>query len=146
MYESIVKFPTQLDEFEQFRREFEPLFGLPSMRSSIRAVRSAFPLINVGTTSHHVNVYLFAPGVEPTSLEITVDSNLLTVSGERKTHLPEKRTGSYATERFSGAFRRVLHLPDDVDPERVEAQGRDGIVHITLHRHAETKPRRIEIK
>ncbi|TLY78779.1 MAG: Hsp20/alpha crystallin family protein, partial [Gammaproteobacteria bacterium] len=51
----------------------------------------------------------------------------------------------YRQERFGGEFRRVISLPEDVDPERVEAKYRDGIVQITVHRRESARPRQIEI-
>ena len=52
----------------------------------------------------------------------------------------------YRQERFNGEFRRVIALPDDVDPDRVEARYRDGILHITVQRREVAKPRQIEVK
>jgi HSP20 family protein len=51
----------------------------------------------------------------------------------------------YRQERFGGEFRRVIALPEDVDPDKVEASYRDGIVQITVQRRESTKPRQIEI-
>jgi hypothetical protein len=48
--------------------------------------------------------------------------------------------------RFSGTFRRVVTLPEDVDPNRVEATYRDGVLQLTLGRREEVQPRRIEVK
>jgi HSP20 family protein len=52
----------------------------------------------------------------------------------------------YAKERFAGAFKRVISVPEDVDPARASAQYRDGVLRITANRREEAKPRRIEVQ
>jgi len=53
---------------------------------------------------------------------------------------------SYRRERFNGAFKRTLALPDDVNPDAVEATYRDGVLHIVVQRAEEVQPRKIEVK
>jgi len=138
----------------------------PAGWSSIRALSGAtFPVINVGSTPEAVEVMALAPGVDPQGLQITVDRGLLVIAGERKGALPGSNgqangrgnghgdgQGSsapdvnvYAQERFSGSFRRVLSLPEDVDPSKVEANYRDGVLRISVGRRESSRPRRIEV-
>jgi len=133
------------DEFRRMEREMDALFGGGPWPAGIRSVRyGAFPPINVGATKDNVEVYLFAPGLDPKSVDLSIQQNLLTVSGERKT--PEhEATNYYRQERFTGDFHRVIALPDDVDADRVQAQYRDGVLHITVHRKESAKPRQIEV-
>jgi HSP20 family protein len=88
-----------------------------------------------------------APGLDPSALQLTVDRGLLIIAGERKNAVPEAgdATSVYAQERFSGSFRRVVSLPDDTDPAKVEANYRDGILRITVAKRESSKPRRIEV-
>lgn len=88
---------------------------------------------------------MFAAGVDPKGLDISLQQNLLTVSGERKATLPSD-VQLYRNERFDGAFRRVITLPEDVDPDKVQATYRDGVLQVTIERREEVKPRRIEVK
>jgi HSP20 family protein len=120
----------------------------PSERSSIRAAGAAsFPVMNVGATPDAVEIMAFAPGIDPSQLEVTVDRGLLVLAGQRKSAVPEAgdATSVYAQERFAGAFRRVVSLPDDADPQRVDASYRDGILRITVAKRESSKPRRIEV-
>ena len=120
----------------------------PSERSSIRALAgSSFPVINVGTTPDAIEVMALAPGLQPESLQLTVDRGLLVISGERKSRVPESgdSTSVYAQERFAGTFRRVVSLPDDADPAKVQASYRDGILWVTVAKRESSKPRRIEV-
>jgi HSP20 family protein len=134
-----------LDQFDRLHREMDELFAQP-YPASIRAVaRGSYPAINVGASADQVDVYVFAAGVDPSSLDIEIQQNLLTISGERK--LEEKEDANYyLRERFKGGFRRVLTLPEDVDPDQVEAGYQDGVLHVTIQRREEVKPRRIQVK
>jgi len=120
----------------------------PTERSSIRALNGAtFPVLNVGTTPEAVEVMALAPGLDPSSIQLSVDRGLLIISGERKSQVPEagEATSVYAQERFTGAFRRVVSLPDDADPGKVDASYRDGILRVTIAKRESSKPRRIEV-
>ena len=142
-------FRPSADLFEQLSRlqnHFDQAFFRPG--ASIRALAGAsFPAINVGSTPDTVEVMALAPGLDPSTIQLTVDRGLLTISGQRQSSLPEpgEHSSVYAQERFSGAFKRVLSLPDDVDPAKVDASYQDGVLRVTLSRRESAKPRRIEI-
>ena len=150
MYPSLLRYPGGLfAEFDDFQRQIERLFGSLDGVSSIRAVRrGSFPALNIGTTPEAVEVYAFAPGIDAASIEVTVDKGLLTLAGERKADQPESggNANVYARERSAGAFRRVVSLPEDADPDRVEATYRDGILRVRVQKREASRPRRIEIR
>lgn len=146
MFATVTPFENRLfDEIRRMEQDMEEL--LSSVRATgIRSVgRGAFPALNVGATSDTVNVYLFAPGVDPKSLDVSIQQNLLTVSGERPANQVEG-ADYYRQERFNGSFRRVITLPDDVDPERVDARYRNGVLHIAVQRRETVKPRQITVQ
>jgi HSP20 family protein len=149
MYPSLTRFPGDLfAELDALQRNMDQLFGQRSWPSSIRAAgRGAFPALNVGMTGDAVEIYAFAPGIDPAKLEVSVDKGLLTITGERPSDLPEdpEKTNVYADERFTGAFRRVISLPEDVDAARVDAKYRDGVLRIAVPKLEKSKPRRIEV-
>ena len=146
MYPSLTRYP-DLFAFEALTRTMDQLLGLGTAPSSIRAAaRGAFPALNVGTTQDAVEIYAFVPGIDPASLEVTVDKGLLTIAGERPADTPEgEGTSVYARERFAGGFRRVVSLPEDVDAGRVEASYRDGVLRIAVQKREQSKPRRINV-
>lgn len=116
------------------------------MPAGIRSVaRGTYPPINIGATPEQVDVYLFAAGLDPKTLDISLQQNLLTVSGERQAPVREE-VNYYRKERFDGPFRRLVTLPEDVDPDRVEANYRDGVLEIHIKRREATRPRQIEVK
>ncbi len=134
-----------LRQFERINQQMERMMGLRG-GSSIRAGGvDAFPAVNMGVSPEQVDVYVFAAGMDMDKLDLSIQQNLLSISGERNVELPEDAQ-VYRRERFSGAFRRVVSLPEDIDPDRVDAVYRDGVLHITVKRREEARPRRIEVK
>jgi HSP20 family protein len=149
MYESLLRFPTDIfSEFDRMQREMEQMFGALGMPTSIRAVTRGFPAVNIGATPKSVEVYAFAPGVDPSKLEVSMDRGLLTIAGERASELPEEseKVSIYADERFSGGFKRVVSLPDDMEPAGIQARYRDGVLRVSIPRREEAQPKRIEVK
>ncbi|MDM0117974.1 Hsp20/alpha crystallin family protein [Variovorax sp. J22R133] len=150
MYRSL--FPRDMfAEMDRLQREMQQALDLsPTIRGF---GRGGFPALNVGGTPQTVEVYAFAPGLDPDSLDITLDRGLLTIAGTRASSLPETRRSEresqaavHINERFAGQFCRVITLPDDADPEAVNAKYRNGVVQITVQRRASAQPRRIAIQ
>jgi HSP20 family protein len=110
--------------------------------------RGAYPAINIGTTPKSVEIYAFAPGLDRDKIEVSVDKGLLTITGERASELPKDVDGRnlYANERFTGRFRRVVSLTDDVDPTKVEARYVDGLLRISVAKREAAQPQRIQIQ
>ena len=133
-------------ELDRLQRDVQQAFDLsPTIRGF---GRGGFPALNVGGTPQAVEVYAFAPGLAPESIEVQLDRNLLTIAGERKPNLPadDRKTAVHINERFDGAFRRVVSLPQDVDPNGVTADYRDGVLHVTVKRLESSQPRRIAVQ
>src|SRR5205814_580030 len=84
-----------------------------------------------------VEIFAFAPGIDASKVDITLDRGVLTLSGERPNDVPESndQVGVYSRERLRGSFRRAVNLPDDIDLERVNATYRDGLLRISLARY-----------
>jgi len=139
-------FDTLLDELRRWESDWENAFSPSPWFSSIRSVRQGtYPPLNVGSTADSVDIYVFAAGLDPKSLNLSLQQNLLSIAGERKRD-PEEGANYYRRERFNGSFQRVLTLPEDVDPDQVEARYNEGVLHVRVGRREEVKPRRIEVR
>lgn len=83
-------------------------------------------------------------------MRIELDRRVLTIAGERTSALNGDADDSKATahinERFAGRFRRVVTLPEDIDPNAVNADYRDGILHVSVKRRESSRPRRISVQ
>jgi HSP20 family protein len=107
-----------------------------------------YPMLNVGKTPQSIELYAFAPGLDPGSIDVNLERGVLTIAAERNSDLPtqDEKSTVHINERFAGRFRRVLSLPEEIDPSDVSAQYRDGVLHIQLKRRESAQPRRITVQ
>lgn len=141
MISNMLRFP-----FSMLDNEMESLFYPEGYRSVVGRAQLSYPPINISTTDESVDVYLFIAGMNPEEIELIIEKNMLSVSGTRK--LPDttnEEQSSYRQERFEGAFKRVITLPETVDTESTQAVYKDGVLHISIAKRAETQPRQIKI-
>ena len=132
-------------ELDLLQREMQQALDVsPNIRG---LGRGGFPALNVGGTAQSVEIYAFTPGLDPKTLEVNLDRGVLTIAGERSAKLPadDEKAAVHIHERFAGRFRRVVSLPDDVDPNGGSAEYRDGVLHVSVKRREEAQPRRISI-
>jgi HSP20 family protein len=142
----MLNFPGGLfGEFDRLRRQMDDVFE-SAMPTSIRAVApGAYPAVNVGTTPTSIEVYAFAPGLEAGKIEVTVDRGVLSIAGERQAPADTGNARAYTQERLYGSFRRALSLPEDVDPERIDAKYQDGLLQVSIARKEAMQPKRITV-
>jgi len=105
----------------------------------------AYPQVNMGVTDKSVEIYLFAPGMDAEALDVSLEKNLLSVSGERNADVLDDKETLNRRERFVGKFKRTIALPEDVDPEKTEAIYRNGVLHISVTKKEEVQPRQIKV-
>jgi HSP20 family protein len=130
-------------ELDRLQRELQQAFD---WSPSIRGLGRGYPAMNVGGTPRSVEIYAFAPGIDPAAIDVQIEKGVLTIAGERKAQPAPEKAAVHIDERFAGRFRRVVTLPDDVDPNAVQAKYRDGVLHISIQRKESTLPRRISIQ
>jgi len=150
MYESILNQPNSLfGQFERLRRELDDVFGVSGLPSSIRSVApGTVPAINIGRTPNSVEIYAFAPGLDASKVDVTLDRGVLRISGERASGIPtgDAKVQVYTRERGTGKFTRAISLPDDVDPGQVNASYRDGVLRVSVARREAAQPKRITVQ
>lgn len=150
MYESILNQPNSLfGQFDRLRRELDDVFGVAGLPSSIRAVApGTLPAVNVGRTSNSMEIYAFAPGLDASKTEVTLDRGVLRISGERPSALPrdDAKLHIYTCERSTGSFSRAISLPDDIDPTQVNASYRDGVLQVSIALREAAQAQRISVQ
>ena len=125
------------------------MFGVSGLPSSIRSVApGTFPAVNVGRTANSLEIYAFAPGLDASKIDVTLDRGVLRISGERPSGLPnaDSKVNVYTRERGAGSFTRAVSLPDDIDPAHVNANYRDGVLQISIARRESAQPKRITVQ
>lgn len=128
---------TQMD---RLKRDMDRMLG-----ASASANAAGFPAMNVYASKDGIAVTAELPGVAEDDLEITVHRDTVRLEGERADD-PEDAKSVHRRERSSGRFVRMLALPFQVDPEKVEANLAQGVLRLSLQRPESDKPKRISIK
>jgi HSP20 family protein len=130
---------------DEMNRVFTALSGT---EASSGAASTWIPPVDISEYSDRFEFAVDLPGVDPDKVEITLEDGVLTVSGEREAQA--RRTDDSGetrmrVERGYGRFFRRFVLPETVDAERVQANGRNGVLAITIPKQAKAQPRRIKV-
>ena len=128
---------------EQFRREIDKLSA--QMWSPSTPHRGIYPPMNIYEDGDGFLVRAELAGVDPNSIDITVNADTLTVSGERKSPLEAEGNCFHRRERKYGKFQRAFTLTEQVDSENVSATNRNGILEIRMPRSEKSKARKVQI-
>lgn len=109
------------------------------------AGRPWVPHADVVECDEHVVAHVDLPGVDPQTVEVLLVGNMLTVKGEQPVPLTRPGQTVHRRERPSGTFSRSIALPVPVNPEKVSAESKNGVMTITLAKEERVKPRQIPI-
>ena len=103
------------------------------------------PPVDIYEDEHSVQLKLEVPGIEEKDLDVKIENNTLTVSGERKFEKEEKEENFRRVERRYGSFTRSFTLPNTVNTEDINASYDNGVLNIRLAKRAEAKPKQIKV-
>lgn len=134
------------DQITNLRDEINRLFESPENGSGTDAFNAWAPALDLFEDENHLTVTAELPGMKKEAIDISLQDNILTIAGERRNE--KKYEGSQTTreERVFGRFTRSLTLPKQVDPAKVKATYKDGVLTVTLPKTEEAKPRQIEVQ
>jgi HSP20 family protein len=144
--DSLLDLRSQMNQmFDEF---FERPFGLGSFFNE-RGFSSTFtPQLNVTETDNAVTISAELPGLEPGDIDISLDQDVLTISGEKRAEKEEKGARHYRVERSYGSFYRSIPLPGEVEAEKIDATFKRGVLKVNLPKSqkAREKGKRISVK
>jgi HSP20 family protein len=130
--------------WQPFRRSL--FAGKPLFRRAL--TRTAMPAVDVVESEKAYEVTVELPGMDEKNIDVKVTDGSLTIKGEKQEEKEEKEKGYYLQERRYGSFERSFELPESVDPDKIEASFKKGLLTVTLPKKAEAqKPaKKIEVK
>jgi len=138
--------PWWMQEVDRLRREMDRLVEGVARRPFLGFETRLFPLLNVRDKSDSYVVSAEIPGMKTDDLEIKIEGETLTMKGERKPLEAAVGASYHRRERATGIFQRSLTLPGKVDPEKVNATYKDGVLIVTLVKEKAAVPRQITVK
>jgi HSP20 family protein len=103
------------------------------------------PRLDISEGRKDITVKVEIPGIEARDFDVSIDGRRLTISGEKKQEQKEKEETYYRVERSYGYFKRTIELPAEVDPNKVDASYRRGILKIKLRKSKESKTKKIRV-
>ena len=103
------------------------------------------PKVNVAETENSFEVTVALPGLKKKEIDVSLDNNILTISGEREYEEEHEERRYHLVENHYGRFSRSMTLPNIIDPDSVKATYKNGELHITIAKQEEKAGRKIEI-
>jgi HSP20 family protein len=110
------------------------------------AAASWVPAVDVFEEADNIRITAEIPGVQPENIAISLEGNLLTISGTKQQEAEEKTERVHRYERVYGAFERAFTLPASVEPKDIKARYDNGVLTVTLPKSEKAKPRQIEVE
>lgn len=140
---------TPFSDLENLQREMNRLFDFSLARqgyddTSLLGGHWA-PAIDIYDSKDNIVVKADLPGLNKDEIVVSIQENILTISGEKKRESKIKEDDYFREERFYGSFHRAITLPTQVDRTKVQASFKDGVLELTLPKKEEAKPQQIKI-
>ena len=129
----------------EMNRLFNTFFDTPTGSAGNGGARRWLPAMDLVETDDRFVLRADLPGLSEGDVNVELEDNVLTVSGERKAEHESRREGYYRIERASGNFQRSLTLPKGIDPEAVNAAFERGVLEVRIPKPEQRKPRKISI-
>lgn len=116
--------------------------------AALAASGSYLPHLDVSETDEAIDVMVEIPGMSQKDISVSLTGGVLTIQGEKRMEKEDKRKNFYRMERSYGTFHRNVTLPCEVDPEKVQATYKDGVLGISLSKSkaAKQSSRKIDVK
>lgn len=103
------------------------------------------PAVDIQEVDQQFLLAIDVPGITDEALEISVESNVLTISGKREARADSEQQQVYRAERHQGEFKRVFKLPTSIDVENIKANKKDGVLNISIPKKAQASAKKITI-
>jgi HSP20 family protein len=131
-------------------RRMSMWFGRPLRRrdgeKEALTVAEWSPLVDIEESEKEYVIKAELPEIKKEDVKVTVENDVLTITGERKFEKEEKGKKYHRVERSYGSFARSFALPEDADGTKVSAEYKDGVLRIHLPKSEKAKPKTIEVK
>jgi HSP20 family protein len=130
------------DLLNEFNRYFE---RATTADASSGATSEWTPAVDIEEYADKFVLYADVPGVDPKSIEVTLEKGVLSLSGARERAVEQKGVEARRQERASGRFFRRFSLPDTIDAESVSARGANGVLEVVIPKRTAVQPRKITV-
>lgn len=126
--------------------EFNKYFDRANNDASSGATADWAPPVDIEEYADKFVLYADVPGIDPASIEVTLENGVLSLTGNRAQNVEQKGVESRRIERAIGRFHRRFALPDTVDSDAVSASGKNGVLEVTIPKRPQVQPRKITVR
>jgi HSP20 family protein len=137
-------------ELDEIEKRLSTYMGRPAGRTEAgkeaMTVAEWSPLVDITEDEKEYVIKAELPDVKKEDIKLTVEDNVMSISGERKYEKEEKGKKYHRVERAYGSFMRSFTLPDAADGSKVNAEYKDGVLNVRLPKSEKAKPKSIEVK
>lgn len=133
------------EELDRMRRQLDRVFDTDGGTPRGLLGSGVFPQINLTEDAERFYLRAELPGVKSDELQMQATGKNLSISGERKIESENEGVRYHRREREAGKFSRIIAMPIDIEPDRIEAKMEDGILTIRVPKAEAVKPRQITI-
>jgi len=127
------------------RNAFDRFFSDEAASPSNAVARQWTPRVDIRDEDTRFAIFADIPGIDPKDIEITMEKGILTIRGERRSESTAESGKLTRNERSHGAFERRFALPDVADAEGIRANGKNGVLEISIPKRPKSEPRRINV-
>jgi HSP20 family protein len=129
-----------IDPFQSLQETMNRFFNEPA------SVRPWVPAVDIRETENELTLKADIPDMKFEDIDVRLENGILSLRGERKFDQQKQEGGWHRVERSYGHFERVFTLPDTIDPEKVTADYKNGVLTINLPKKEIAKPRQVKVQ
>ncbi|NWF74365.1 MAG: Hsp20/alpha crystallin family protein [Nitrospirae bacterium] len=137
-------------DLEEMEKRLSTYLGRPALRTEAgkeaMTVAEWSPLVDITEDDKEYLIKADLPEVKKEDVKLTVQDDVMSISGERKSEKEEKGKKYHRVERAYGSFMRSFTLPEDADGSKVSAEYKEGVLKVHLPKSEKAKPKSIEVK
>jgi HSP20 family protein len=129
----------------QMNHLFDDVFSPVVREDSGLSLGNRYPIVDIYDNDENIVITAELPGIDKEDIVIDVKDGVLSLKGERSSENEVKEKTYYRRERTFGKFERIFRLPADIDPEKISADYKDGVLKIDIPKPEEQKPKQITV-
>ena len=129
----------------QMNRFFDDFFSSPLSGGENVSMRDWLPVVDIYDNDDTIVIKAELPGVDKKDIKVDVNGRILTLKGERSTDNEMQEGDYYRKERSFGKFERSFTLPADIDPDKIKADFKDGVLKLNIPKPEAHKPKQISV-
>lgn len=138
--------PSDLRKFEVFDNFFEDINSLLADPMFNKGKKLVAPKIDIFEDESDYHLEAELPGIKEKDIDIQIDNHILSIKAKQEEKIENKDKNYYRRERYYGEFQRSIHLPNNINSEKIAADFKHGILHVTIPKTGKGTTKKVTLK